>query len=178
MVDIPAAPRGVPQIDVTFDIDANGILSVSAKDQTSGQEQAVKVTPSSGLSSDEIKKIIDESKYKAEEDRRQKEQTIMRNRMSGLLQSTSKTFTEFGWLLSEVDQTFVRNALKAAKNMEEGNSTETNFALLMQDLDQSASLLTHAMFSSQATSKDGKAPPPPKGDDMLSWLNNSGIDVK
>jgi molecular chaperone DnaK len=81
LINIPAAPRGVPQIDVTFDIDANGILSVSAKDQSSGQEQAVKVTPSSGLSGDEIRQIIEESKLKAEEDRRYKEQSIIRNRM-------------------------------------------------------------------------------------------------
>ncbi len=75
MIDIPASPRGVPQIDVTFDIDASGILSVSAKDQSSGREQAVKVTPSSGLSGDEIKRIIDEAKYRSDEDRKQKEET-------------------------------------------------------------------------------------------------------
>lgn len=178
MVDIPAAPRGVPQVDVTFDIDANGILSVSAKDQSSGREQAVKVTPSSGLSSDEIKRIIDESKFKAEEDRRQKEQTILKNRMGGLLQSTAKTFTEFGWLLSESDQAFVRDALKAAKSVEENGETDINYTRLMQDLDQSASLLTHAMFSSQASSKDRKSPEPDKGNDVLSWLNSSGADVK
>ncbi len=178
MVDIPAAPRGVPQIDVTFDIDANGILSVSARDQSSGQEQVIKVTPSSGLSSDEIKRIIDEAKFKSEEDRRQKEQTILKNRMTGLLQSTAKTFTEFGWLLSESDQAFVRDALKTAKNVEENSETDINYSRLMQDLDQSASLLTHAMFSSQASSKEGKSPEPPKGDDMMSWLNSSGADVK
>ncbi|MFN8009550.1 MAG: molecular chaperone DnaK, partial [Terriglobia bacterium] len=120
LINVPPAPRGVPQIDVTFDIDANGILSVSAKDQSSGQEQAIKVTPSSGLSSDEIKKIIEEAQTKAEEDRKQKELTIIRNRMGGLLQTTSKTFTEFGWLLSENDQTMVRESLKQAKNVQEG----------------------------------------------------------
>ncbi len=176
LINIPPAPRGVPQIDVTFDIDANGILSVSAKDQSSGQEQAVKVTPSSGLSSDEIKKIIEDSQVKADEDRRQKEMTILRNRMGGLLQTTSKTFTEFGWLLGETDQILVRDSLKQAKNVQEGLVTDIDFPLLMQNLERSATLLTQAMFSSQSSTK---GPEPSKEDDpLLSWLGNSKIENK
>jgi molecular chaperone DnaK len=176
LINIPAAPRGVPQIDVTFDIDANGILSVSAKDQSSGQEQAVKVTPSSGLSGDEIRQIIEESKLKAEEDRRYKEQSIIRNRMEGLFQSTTKTFTEFGWLLSENDQTFSRDALKAAKKVfEENNGEEINYKVIMQDLEQAAALLTQAMFSSQSSSGGANASPPsqPAEDPLLTWLNSA-----
>jgi len=176
LINIPAAPRGVPQIDVTFDIDANGILSVSAKDQSSGQEQAIKVTPSSGLSGDEIRQIIEESKLKAEEDRRFKEQSIIRNRMEGLFQSTTKTFTEFGWLLSENDQTFSRDALKAAKKVfEENNGEEMNYKVIMQDLEQAAALLTQAMFSSQSSSGGSQATPPPQPaeDPLLTWLNSS-----
>lgn len=176
LINIPASPRGVPQIDVTFDIDANGILSVSAKDQSSGQEQAIKVTPSSGLSGDEIRQIIEESKLKAEEDRRLKEQSIIRNRMEGLFQSTTKTFTEFGWLLSENDQTFSRDSLKAAKKVfEENNGEEMNYKVIMQDLEQAAALLTQAMFSSQSSSGGTKATPPsqPADDPLLSWLNSS-----
>lgn len=179
LINIPAAPRGVPQIDVTFDIDANGILSVSAKDQSSRQEQAIKVTPSSGLSSDEIMKIIDEAKSRAEEDKRQKGNTILKNRIGGLLQTTSKTFSEFGWLLSENDQSFVRDALRVAKNAEEGMITDVNFLQLMQDLEQAASLLTQAMFSSQASSKDGARPGSSKSDDpLLSWLNSNNLNRK
>jgi molecular chaperone DnaK len=176
LINIPAAPRGVPQIDVTFDIDANGILSVSAKDQSSGQEQAVKVTPSSGLSGDEIRQIIEESKLKAEEDRRYKEQSIIRNRMEGLFQSTTKTFTEFGWLLSENDQTFSRDALKAAKKVfEENNGEDINYKVIMQDLEQAAALLTQAMFSSQSSSGGANASPPsqPAEDPLLTWLNSA-----
>lgn len=176
LINIPPAPRGVPQIDVTFDIDANGILSVSAKDQSSGQEQAVKVTPSSGLSSDEIKKIIEDAQVKADDDRRQKEMTILRNRMGGLLQTTSKTFTEFGWLLGETDQVLVRDSLKQAKNVQEGLVTDIDFPLLMQNLERSAALLTQAMFSSQSSTK---GPEPSKEDDpLLSWLGNSKIENK
>ncbi|MEW5978184.1 MAG: molecular chaperone DnaK [Acidobacteriota bacterium] len=174
LINIPAAPRGVPQVDVTFDIDANGILSVSAKDQSSGQEQAIKVTPSSGLSSDEIKSMIDEAKLKADEDRRVKEAAILKNRLSGLLQSTSKAFTEFGWLLPEHDQNFSRDALKAAKEAVEAGDEETNFRVIMQDLEQAAGLLTQAMFSSQTSGMPQGAPPPADDDPLLSWLNSSG----
>ena len=176
LINISPAPRGVPQVDVTFDIDANGILSVSAKDQNSGQEQAIKVTPSSGLSADEISQIIEQSKLKAEDDRRVKEQAIIRNRMEGLFQSTTKTFTEFGWLLSENDQTFSRDSLKAAKSVfEENDGEKLNYQVIMQDLEQAASLLTQAMFSSQSSSAGSKAtpPPPPADDPLLSWLNSS-----
>jgi len=177
LINIPAAPRGVPQIDVTFDIDANGILSVSAKDQSSGQEQSVKVTASSGLSSDEITSIIDEAKLKAEEDRRQKEQAILRNRMEGLFQSTTKTFTEFGWLLSENDQNFARESLKAAKKVfEENNEEQINYRVVMQDLEQAAALLTQAMFSSQASAggmNESQAGKRESDDPLLSWLNSS-----
>jgi molecular chaperone DnaK len=176
LMNIPPAPRGVPQIDVTFDIDANGILSVSAKDQSSGHEQAVKVTPSSGLSSDEIKRIIDEARFKSDEDKKHKEQTILMNRVNGLLQSTGKTFTEFGWLLAESDQTFVKDSLRVAKAAEGGADTDVNYTRLLQDLEQAASLLTHAMFSSQSS---GKTAQPPKPDDpLLSWMNTSGLDTK
>jgi molecular chaperone DnaK len=172
LINIPPAPRGVPQIDVTFDIDANGILSVSARDQSSGQEQAIKVTPSSGLTSDEIKMIIDEARLKSEEDRKQKEQAILRNRLEGLVQTTSKTFTEFGWLLAENDQNFARDSLKAAKVAFDGSQEEVNYKTVMQDLEQAAALLTQAMFSSPGSSGRGGQDSKPN-DPLLSWLNNS-----
>lgn len=98
--------------------------------------------------------------------------------MSSLLQSTVKTFAEFGWLLPENDQTFVRDAVKTAKHGDEGIDTDINYTRLMQDLEQAASLLTHAMFSSQANRNDGNAPQPARTDDMLSWLNSPNIDTK
>ncbi len=180
LINIPPAPRGVPQVDVTFDIDANGILSVSAKDQSSGQEQAIKVTPSSGLSPDEIKSMIEDAKLRGEEDRRIKEKSIIRNRMEGLLQTTGKAFTEFGWLLSETDQEFARESIRAAKRTFEGNEEDENvvdFKRLMQDLEQAASLLTQAMFSSQGHAGGDKmnppTPPPTQEDPLYSWLNDS-----
>lgn len=173
LINIPAAPRGVPQVDVTFDIDANGILSVSAKDQSSGQEQAIKVTPSSGLSPDEIKTMIEEARLRADEDLQLKERSIVRNRIEGLLKTTNRTFTEFGWLLPENDQEFVREAMKAAKRGYEDPEAVVDYKRVMQDLDQAASLLTQAMFSSQASGGTEKGAPPPKEDDALfSWLKD------
>jgi hypothetical protein len=96
--------------------------------------------------------------------------------MGGLLQTTSKTFTEFGWLLGETDQILVRDSLKQAKNVQDGLVTDIDFPLLMQNLEHSAALLTQAMFSSQSS---GKAPQPSKEDDpLLSWLGNSNIENK
>jgi molecular chaperone DnaK len=182
LINIPAAPRGVPQVDVTFDVDANGILSVSAKDQSSGQEQAIKVTPSSGLRADEIKTMIEEARLRAEDDRKIKERAIIRNRMEGLIQTTSKTFTEFGWLLPENDQEFAREAIRSAKRAFEDNEEDPDvidYKRLMQDLEQAASLLTQAMFSSQAHGSGGKTNPPPKPEDpLLSWMNDSSSSAK
>jgi molecular chaperone DnaK len=174
LINMPPAPRGVPQVDVTFDIDASGILSVSAHDQSSGQEQVIKVTPSSGLSSDEIKTMIEEARLRAEEDLQVKERYIVRNRVEGLLQSTGRTFTEFGWLLPENDQEFVRESMKTAKRSYEDPEAVVDYKRVMQDLEQAASLLTQAMFSSQSTGGSTKKEvPPPKEDDALfSWLKD------
>jgi molecular chaperone DnaK (HSP70) len=116
--------------------------------------------------------IIDESRLKSEEDRKQKEQAILRNRLGGLVQTTSKTFTEFGWLLAENDQSFARDSLKAAKAALEGSPEDINYKIVMQDLEQAAALLTQAMFSSPASSGSG-GQASKSNDPLLSWLNNS-----
>jgi molecular chaperone DnaK len=172
LVDIPPAPRGVPQIDVTFDIDANGILGVSAKDQTSGKQQAIKITPSSGLSPDEIKRIIEEAQFRAEDDRKRKEQTILRNRLESLVATTSKSFAEFGWLLTETEQVFARDTLKMAKTTSEQDDDSADYKALLQDLEKTASLLTQAMFSS--SSSTGEVPQKPETEDPLqAWLTDA-----
>ena len=84
LVGIPPAPRGTPQIEVTFEVDANGILNVSAKDKASGRQQQMKVTPTSGLSSDEIDRMIAEGQSQAEADRRARELVVQRARLEGL----------------------------------------------------------------------------------------------
>ncbi len=113
LVGIPPAPRGTPQIEVTFDIDSNGIVSVTAKDRATGLEQQVVVTPTSGLSPEEIERAISEAEAYAEEDRRRIAAARNRVRLQGLLESNEKTFQEFGDLLpadrkEEIQQVFAR----------------------------------------------------------------------
>ncbi len=96
LVGIPPAPRGVPQIEVTFEVDANGILNVSARDKFTGLEQAMQITPSSGLSPDEVERLIMEAEAAAEKDRKAKEVILQRNRLDSLIKNTRRTLSEFG----------------------------------------------------------------------------------
>lgn len=104
LVGIPAAPRGVPQIDVAFEVDANGLVSVSASDKATGREQQMRITPTSGLSQDEIDRIITEAENSAEIDREQREQVDLGNKLASLVKNTQRAFLEFGGLLSKDDQ--------------------------------------------------------------------------
>src|SRR6202007_2771904 len=92
LVGIPSAPRGMPQIEVTFDIDANGILNVSAKDLGTGKEQKITITASSGLNKDEINRMVNEAQSHSEEDRKRREEIEAKNRLDSLIYSTEKTF--------------------------------------------------------------------------------------
>jgi molecular chaperone DnaK len=96
LIGIPPAPRGVPQIEVTFEVDANGILNVSARDKFTGLEQAMQITPSSGLSPDEVERLIMEAEAAAEKDRKAKEVILQRNRLDSLIKNTRRTLSEFG----------------------------------------------------------------------------------
>jgi molecular chaperone DnaK len=104
LVGIPAAPRGVPQIDVSFEVDANGIVSVSATDKATGREQQMRITPTSGLSQDEIDRIITEAENSAETDRSQRERVDLANKLTSLVKNTQRAFLEFGGLLSKDEQ--------------------------------------------------------------------------
>src|SRR5437588_2670517 len=104
LVGIPPSARGAPQIEVTFEVDANGILSVSALDKASGRKQQMKVTPTSGLSPDEIERLIREAETSAESDREVREAIALRNKLESLVKNTQRTFLEFGGLLSDNDQ--------------------------------------------------------------------------
>ncbi len=115
LVGIPPAPRGVPQIDVTFDIDANGILHVSAKDLGTGKEQSIEIKASSGLSEDEIERMVQEAESHAEEDRKKKELVEERNKLDGLIYSTEKSLKEFGDKIDAAARSSVESAVSDAK---------------------------------------------------------------
>jgi molecular chaperone DnaK len=145
LVGIPPAPRGLPQIEVSFEVDADGIVSVSARDKMTGLEQAMRITPSSGLSASEIYDLIEEANRNVEADRRMREIIIARNRLEGLLQNTMRSFAEFGWMLSTEDQEFVRNAVDHGRNtFTSEDSTEMRNTL--EQLERAARLITDAMF--------------------------------
>ncbi len=145
LVGIPASPRGIPQVEVTFEVDADGIVSVSACDKMTGLEQAMKITPSSGLSASEIYDLIDEAGRNSENDRRAKEVIIARNRLEGLLQNTIRSFGEFGWMLPPGDQEYVRLSLdRGRKAVLSDDAPEVRAAL--EELEKGARLITDAMF--------------------------------
>lgn len=146
LVGITPAPRGVPQIEVSFDMDANGILSVSAKDMLSGKEQAIKVTPSTGLTKDEIDRMVLEAKQFAQNDQSSKESAETRNRIKAQLSTISRSYSEFGWLLPPDDQDELKRAIQEAKSLRPDAGKETLRDLLGR-LEQGASKLSAAMFS-------------------------------
>jgi len=115
LVGIPPAPRGVPQVEVTFDIDANGIVHVSAKDLGTGKEQSIQITASSGLSEAEIKKMIREAEEHASDDKQRRAVVEARNQLDGLIYSTEQSLKEHGASLSAEDKTSLESALESAK---------------------------------------------------------------
>src|SRR6267378_2784452 len=149
LVGIPAAPRGVPQIEVSFEVDANGIVSVSATDKATGREQQMRITPTSGLSHDEIDRIITEAENSAETDRAQRERVDLSNKLSSLVKNTQRAFLEFGGLLSKDEQ---ENAQRLLSEGEAAlSSTELGeFRLAFDGVERLARQLTNAMMKQSA----------------------------
>jgi len=125
LTGIPAAPRGVPQIEVAFDIDANGILNVSAKDLSSGKSQQIKITAQSGLNEEEIKKLVKEAEMQAEADKEKAEAAQTRNNLDNLVYQTEKTMNEAGSKLSAAETDPVKEALADAKKVLENKTAST-----------------------------------------------------
>jgi molecular chaperone DnaK len=111
LVGIPPAPRGVPQIEVTFDIDANGIVHVSAKDLGTGKEQKIRIESSSGLSEDDIDKMVKEAEAHAEEDKREKEKIEVKNEADSLIYATEKSLTDYGDKVDESEKKKIEDAI-------------------------------------------------------------------
>jgi molecular chaperone DnaK len=122
--DIPPASRGMPQIEVTFDIDANGILHVSAKDKATGKENKIKIQASSGLSEADIQKMVQEAEMFAEDDRKAIELVTARNQLDALIHSTKKSMKEYGEQLSAEEKTSIENALKEAEEVVKGDDKD------------------------------------------------------
>jgi len=146
LVGIPPGPRGVPQIDVSFEVDANGMVSVSAQDKATGREQQMRITPTSGLTPDEIDRLIREADDFADSDRDAKEMVVLRSKLESLLRNTQKSFTKFGGLLSQNDQDIAERTFTEAETASRAASIdEINKALT--GLERTASQLTAAMMN-------------------------------
>ncbi|MCU1267946.1 MAG: Chaperone protein DnaK [Acidobacteria bacterium] len=158
LVGIPPNPRGVPQIEVSFEVDANGIVSVSAQDKATGRAQQMRITPSSGLPPDEIDRLIKDAEESAETDRQTKEAVVLRNKLETLLRNTQKSFTKFGGLLSSNDQKIAEGVFTESEVAVHQNSLQEITAVLGK-LERVAAELTMAMMKPEnedATSEVGE----------------------
>src|SRR5688500_15544002 len=145
LVGIPAAPRGVPQIEVTFSIDSNGIVNVTALDQATGQSQGVQINPAGGLSKDEISRILEEAAEFSRTDAARRETRMVQNKLEGMIYTNEKVFCEFGKLLTEADRERVQKVINRSK--EAANSEEKqvlNDAIF--DLQNASRILTGVML--------------------------------
>ncbi len=148
LVGIAPAPRSVPQVEVTFDIDANGIVSVSAKDKATGKEQAIRITPSTGLSKEEIDRMLMEAKMAAGSDRRERELAELRNKILGHATYVAKSYGQFGWMLEAGDQGAIRDILQRARSISPTEADQELLKELMSELEKGASKLAVAMLGS------------------------------
>jgi len=146
LVGIPPAPRGVPQIEVTFDIDANGILNVSAKDRATNNEQKITITSSSGLSKDEVDKIARDAESHAAEDRNRKEEIELRNQADSMVYSVEKMLREHGEKVSVDDTARIEEAVKETKAAIEAGGRD-NIRAAMDKLTQLSHKLAEAMYA-------------------------------
>jgi molecular chaperone DnaK len=154
LVGIPPAPRGVPQVEVTFDIDANGIVHVGAKDLGTGKEQSIQITASSGLSKDEIDKMVKEAELHAAEDKKKREVIDVRNQLDGLVYQTEKTLAEHGASLDPETRGSIESALADAKKALEGQDVDA-IRRAADELARASHKLAEAMYSKAARPEGG-----------------------
>jgi len=165
LVGIPMAPRGVPQVEVTFDIDANGIVHVAAKDLGTGKEQSIKITASSGLGEEEIKKMVRDAEAHAAEDKTRKETVEARNQLDSLVYSTEKSLKEYGGDLDATVKANIETALKNAKAALEGQDAEA-MRKATEELNQSSHKLAEAMYAKASQQQAAQQPDTDKADDQ------------
>ena len=159
LVGIPPSPRGMPQIDVTFDIDANGIVNVSAKDKATGKEQKIRIQASGGLSDEDIEKMVQEAETHAEDDKIRRESIEAKNNASALIHSTEKNLEEHGDKIPETDRTEIESAVQVLKDVSESEDVD-------EIKSKSEALMQVAMKLGEAMYKDSQGDPVPGMDDV------------
>lgn len=156
LVGIPPAPRGEPKIEVTFDIDANGIMNISAKDQGSGKEQSIKITAKSGLSQDEIEKLVKEAELHAEEDKAKQDLVETRNELDNMIYQTEKVVKENQDKLPAKEKGEVETAIKAAREALDGGVLAAMKSAL-EDLTKASHALSSALYQTQKDSSGSES---------------------
>lgn len=156
LVGVPAAPRGVPQIEVTFDIDANGIVNVSAKDLATSKEQKITITASSGLSKEEIERMTGDAQAHADEDQKNREKIEAKNKLDSLIYNTEKILKENRDKISDSDASALDSALSKAKQALEGSAEAAELNAAFEELTHASHKLAEVMYQKTA----GQNPPP------------------
>ena len=172
LVGIAPAPRGVPQVEVTFDIDANGIVNVSAKDKGTGKEQKIQIQASGGLSDEEIEKMVKDAEANKEADKKKRESVDVRNQADTLIHSTDKNLKEHGSKVSEADKKAIEDASSQLKEALKGENTD-DIKKKTEALVQASMKLGEAIYKSQQNTKpdsnkdDGKDDKGKKEDNVV-----------
>jgi molecular chaperone DnaK len=167
LADIPPAPRGMPQIEVTFDIDANGILNVSAKDKATGKEQSIVIKASSGLSDEEIENMVKDAEANAEADKQFEELVQTRNTLEGLAHATRKTLEEAGDKATDEEKSAIEAALTQADEAAKGSDKDAMEAAT-KALTEASTSLAQKMYAEQAEAAQGaEADASNQGDDVV-----------
>ena len=167
LVGIPPAPRGLPQIEVTFDIDANGIVNVSAKDKSTGKEQQIRIQASGGLSDDEIERMVKEAEENAEEDKKKREYVDAKNQADSLVHQTEKNIKEYGDKISESDKKIIEDDLENLKKAKESDDL-SDIKSKTEALVQSSLKLGEAIYKQNPQSANSGPQPDPSGDEPSS----------
>jgi molecular chaperone DnaK len=157
LVGLPPAPRGIPQVEVTFDIDANGIVNVSAQDKATGKEQSIRIQASGGLSDDDIDKMVQEAEIHADEDKQRRSIVEARNGAEALVHSTQKTLEEVGDKVSEADRSVVEQAMEDLNSALEGEDAE-DIQKKSEALAQASMKLGEALYQNQPGDDDANEP--------------------
>lgn len=169
LMGIPPSPRGMPQIEVTFDIDANGIVSVTAKDKATSKEQQIRIQASGGLSEAEIQKMVKDAESNAAEDKKRRELVEAKNQGESLVHSTEKSLKDYGDKVSAADKTAIETALDALKTALAGEEVEV-ISARTTDLMQASMKLGEAMYAAsqaEGAAAEGAAAEEPKKDDVI-----------
>ena len=176
LVGIPMAPRGIPQVEVTFDIDANGIVHVSAKDMATQKEQSIKITASSGLSKEEVERLVKEAQSHTEEDKKKRELVEIKNQADTLIYSTEKNLTEHGDKIGETEKSNITGAVDALRKAMEGTDLDA-IKTAMQNLTTASHKLAEEMYK-KASAESATTGPSTEAGDGASAGESSGGEEK